>query len=193
MDLQLNLLDLHSNLQEDPPLNLQADLQKDLHTGLQMDLQANLQVRTGLEATQNSPLVSFQAETSTGKREDLDEEQPSLMLPDQCTSMGGTCEQRRLSPGSRRFSQGPKHVIGELPIKSSARRKFGSACSNLQGSTRTYTDLQDSPHHRTYTHTSEEEQCSLHSLRCLQQHPDNALTPRASSLPMGISGYTIIL
>ena len=66
--------DLQSNLQEDPPPNLQVDLQM----GLQMDLQANLQVRmdlqpdlwvqTGLGDRQNSPLVSFQAETSTERK-----------------------------------------------------------------------------------------------------------------------------
>ena len=131
-DLQM---DLQSNLQEDPPLDLQADLQTDLQANLQTDLR----VQTGLEGTlQPSPLVSFwfplQAETSTGR------EKPMIwMPPDQCTSMGGTCEQKRLSPGSRRLSQGPKHVIGELPIKSSARRKFGSVYSNLQ----VYKDLQE--------------------------------------------------
>ena len=66
--------------------------------------------------------------------------------PDQCTSIGGTCEQRRLSLGSRRLSQGPKHVIGELPIKSSARRKFGSAYSNLQ----VYKDLQPTWIYKTH-------------------------------------------
>ena len=164
-------MDLHSNLQ--------ADLQKDLQVDLQTDLQADLQVRTGLGATQNSPLVLFQAETSTEREKPRIwmRNNPTLMLPDQCTSMGGTCEQRRLSPGSRRLAQGPNHVIGELPIKSSARRKFGECIqqsTSLQGST-TYTDLQDSQHHRIYTHTSEE-QCSSHSLRCLQ-HSGNALTP----------------
>ena len=61
-----------------------------------MDLQANLQVRTGLEGTlqQNSPLVLFQAETSTEreKRRIWMRNNPSLMLPYQCTSMGETCE-----------------------------------------------------------------------------------------------------
>ena len=161
-------------------MDLQADLQ------VRTDLQSDLQVQTGLGATQISPLVSFQAETSTEREKPRiwKRSNPSLMLPDQCTSMGGTCEQRRLSPGSRRLTQGPNHVIGELPIKSSARRKFGSAYSNLQNlhrstriyhlhrSTRIYSlhtwstpihrgNLQDSPHHR---HTP-------------KQHPGNALTP----------------
>ena len=67
-----------------------------------MDLKANLQVRTGLEATQISYLVLFQAETSTEREK----------------SIGGTCE------------QGPSHVSGELPTKPS-KVKFGSAYSNL--------------------------------------------------------------
>ena len=123
MDLHSNLQDLQTGLQSNLQLNLQADLQKDLQVNLQMDLQADLQVRmdlqpdlwvqTGHEGTlQPSPLVSFQAETST-ERENL----------------GGTCE------------QGPNHVSGELPIKPS-RRKFGSAYSNLQGPTQIYKDLQ---------------------------------------------------
>ena len=74
-DLQSNL---QPNLQEKPPLDLQEDLQ--------VDLQMDLQVRTGLEGTQHSSLVSFQAETST-ERENL----------------GGTCK------------QGPNHGSGELP------------------------------------------------------------------------------
>ena len=53
--------DLQSDLQEDLHPDLQVDLQKDLQANLQMDLQVNLQVRTG----QHSPLVLFQAETST--------------------------------------------------------------------------------------------------------------------------------
>ena len=70
-DLQM---DLQSDLQEDPPLNLQADLQKDLQMGLQMtckpivkseQIYTDLKVKTGLGATQHSPLVLFQAETST--------------------------------------------------------------------------------------------------------------------------------
>ena len=91
-DLQQNLLDLQPNLQADPPPDLQADLQMDLQANLQvrMDLQPDLLVhRQGFEGTQqqNSPLVSFQAETSTGR------EKPMIwMPPDQCTSMGGTCE-----------------------------------------------------------------------------------------------------
>ena len=88
----------------------------------------------GVTLEPGSPLVSFQAETLTGREKFLIwvRNNPSFMLPDHCTSMGGTCEQRRLSPGSRRLSQGPRCMIGELPIKSSARRKFGSAYSNLQ-------------------------------------------------------------
>ena len=73
--------------------------------------------------------VPLQTETLTGR------EKPMIWTPpDQCTSMGGTCEGRRLSPGSRRLTQGPNHVIGELPIKSSENvwRRFGSAYSNLQ-------------------------------------------------------------
>ena len=77
--------DLQTDLQSD----LQEDLQPNLQEDLQADLQPNLQVRTGLEGTQPSPLVSFplQAETSTEERS---------------TSMGGTCK------------QGPNHVSGEL-------------------------------------------------------------------------------
>ena len=83
----------HNYRQKDPEMqmdlqsNLQVDLQKDLQDlQVKMDLQPDLQVRTGLEGTQHSPLVSFQAETST-ERENL----------------GGTCE------------QGPNHVSGEFP------------------------------------------------------------------------------
>ena len=143
--------DLQSNLQEDPPPNLQVDLQKGLQADLQMDLQADLQVRvdlqpdlqfqTGLAATQNSPLVLFQAETSTER-----EKSRICIPPDQHTSMGGTCEQRRLSTGSRRLAQGPSCVIGELPIKSSARRKFGSAYHNLH----VYKDLQPTQIYKTH-------------------------------------------
>ena len=110
------------------------DLQMDLQANLQvrMDLQPDLQFQTELGATQISPLGLFQADTST------DREKPRIWIPpDQHTSMGGTCEQMRLS-------QGPNHVIGELPIKSSARRKFGSAYSNLQEPTQIYKDLQES-------------------------------------------------
>ena len=77
----------------------------------------------------------------------------------------------RLSSGSRRLSQGPKCVIGELSIKP------GHAYRNLQ----VY-----KTHHVT-GHTSigvwpecqlaQEEQCSMHPLRCLQQFPGNASTP----------------
>ena len=68
-------------------MDLQANLQ------VRTDLQPDLQVQTGHEGTlQPSPLVSFQAETSTKRGKP--------------TSMGGTCE------------QGPNHVSGELPIKS---------------------------------------------------------------------------
>ena len=75
----------NSVLQLDLQSNIQADLQKDLQVNIQvkMDLQPDLQ---GLEGTQISSLVSFQAETST-ERENL----------------GGTCK------------QGPNHVSGELP------------------------------------------------------------------------------
>ena len=68
--------------------DLQEDLQQNLQEDLQADLQPNLQVRTGLEGTQPSSLVSFplQAETSTEERS---------------TSMGGTCK------------QGPIHMTGE--------------------------------------------------------------------------------
>ena len=79
--------------------------------------------------------MSFQAETSTER------EKPRICIPpDQHTSMGGTCEQRRPSPGSRRLAQGPNCVIGELPIKSSEKvwRKFGNAYSNLQEPTQIY-------------------------------------------------------
>ena len=74
----------HKNYRQMKDPDLQTDLQEDL----QADLQPNLQVRTGLEGTQPSPLVSFplQAETSTEERS---------------TSMGGTCK------------QGPIHMTGE--------------------------------------------------------------------------------
>ena len=66
-------------------MGLQMDLQADLQ--VRMDLQPDLQVKTGLGATQNSPLVSFQAETSTER-----EKPRTCIPPDQHTSMGGNCE-----------------------------------------------------------------------------------------------------
>ena len=74
-------------------MDLQANLQ------VRMDLQPDLQVQTVLEGIlKPSPLVSFQfplqAETSTGREKPMIwmRNNPSLMPPDQCTSMGGTCE-----------------------------------------------------------------------------------------------------
>ena len=160
--------DLQSNLQADPTTDLQMDLQTDLQvrTDLQLDLWVH---RQGLEATlqPNSPMVLFQAETSTGREKSLIwvRNNPSLMLPDHCTSMGRTCEWRRLSLGSRRLLQDPRCVIGELSIKP------GCAYRNLQvykthhitNTSKELTKCQLAPGEWA----TQEEQCSIHPFRCL--------------------------
>ena len=204
-DLQM---DLQSNIQDDPPLDPQADLQKDLQTDLQAnlqvrtDLQPDLWVQTGLEGTlqQKSPLVSFwfplQAETSTGREKPMIwmRNNPSLMLPGQCTSMGGTCEWRKAFTRLQdAFTRPQTCVIGELPIKSLARRKFGSAHSNLQ----VYKDLQEptqiyKTHHIT-GHTPIHLESEQHKRNSVHYIPSDACNniqamlshPEHPALPMG--------
>ena len=161
--------DLQPNLQEDPPTDLQMDLQGDLQ--VRTDLQPDLWVQTGLGATlQPSPLVlfqfPFQAETLTGR--------------ERYVSWG----RYNPLPGSRRLSQGPKHVIGELSIKA------GHAYRNLQESTRIY-----KTHHITNTSqelTKGQQALESEQRKSLQQFPGNAPTPGASSPANGQSSCTFI-
>ena len=95
-------------------------------------------------ATQSSLLVSFQfqTETSTGREKPMmDEEttlhschQISVHQREELVSEGGFHQ----APGG--FHKAPKHVNGELPIKSSARRNLGVHAA-IYKSTRIYKNL----------------------------------------------------
>ena len=140
MDLQQNLLDLHPNLQEDPPTDLQADLQ----------WICKLIFKSGLIYSQICESTDKDLKVPYNKTLFWCHFRLRLQLRERRSGWGATlhsCYQiivhlweelvsEWILPGSRRLSQGPKHVIGELSIKPGHAYRILQVYKDLQESTR---------------------------------------------------------